>query len=517
MILLNFEDEYMETEGIKQMNRTPFLLLTLTISCLLVGCLPGMGMLTENDKEDTDGEEMEEVSNEPKEEVKEIVESEEEEKKEDIDEEIEDEEKEEERPEQNKDQGDYNVYLGGEVIETEDKIIIHGESNLIPGSRVVGEVSVGKNVRHLIVPSIKDFEFLADTSEIVEDDGSFYMELEHPNLNEETMVAVKFHFDGQQNDDVIRHYGDRGQNLEGPYIYKHQGERGGRGPDNIYNKAEVQTVFVPEKEKAVRQFKKPDWYEDTEDIGDPRVWIEVEEMNDDGEYYYLHGRSNLIEGSRVIIRRNFSQKDEALVNPDGSFNFKFDYEYNERVPFTIEFDPNDYQWNIVEETYGAKGQKLVGNLVETNEYNNNQTIEYEVEHESQMIDVPDNVELEIDGSEVTMLVPDNILFDFDKYDLKKDAKNTLEEISKTLESSFNKKDLDITINGHTDDQGTKEYNKELSEKRAEEVKTYFEQQLDSNDLSFTTEGYGDTKPIASNDTEEGQAKNRRVEIVINLK
>src|SRR5699024_4232946 len=175
MILLNFEDVYIETEGIKQMNRSPFLLLTLTISCLLVGCLPGMGMLTENDKEDTDGEEMEEVSNEPKEEVKEIVESEEEEKKEDIDEEIEDEEKEEERPEQNKDQGDYNVYLGGEVIETEDKIIIHGESNLIPGSRVVGEVSVGKNVRHLIVPSIKDFEFLADTSEIVEDDGSFYM------------------------------------------------------------------------------------------------------------------------------------------------------------------------------------------------------------------------------------------------------------------------------------------------------------------------------------------------------
>src|SRR5699024_420549 len=115
-----------------------------------------------------------------------------------------------------------------------------------------------------------------------------------------------------------------------------------------------------------------------------------------------------------------------------------------------------------------------------------------------------------------MLVPDNILFDFDKYDLKKDAKNTLEEISKTLESSFNKKDLDITINGHTDDQGTKEYNKELSEKRAEEVKTYFEQQLDSNDLSFTTEGYGDTKISASNNTEEGQAKNSRVALVMSL-
>ena len=125
-------------------------------------------------------------------------------------------------------QGDYNVYLGGEVIETDDKIIIHGESNLIPGSRVVGEVAVGKNVRYFINPRVEDYDFLADTSELVDEDGNFYMEIEHPGLNAETEVTVKFHFDGQQNDDVIRHYGDRGQNLEGPYIYKHQGEVGAR-------------------------------------------------------------------------------------------------------------------------------------------------------------------------------------------------------------------------------------------------------------------------------------------------
>src|SRR5690606_11966693 len=168
--------------------------------------------------------------------------------------------------------------------------------------------------------------------------------------------------------------------------------------------------------------------------------------------------------------RNFSEKDEALVNPDGSFNFKFDYEYNERVPFIIELDPNDFQWNIVEETYGAKGQKLVGNLVVTNQYNNNQTIEYEIEHESQVIDVPDNVELEIDGSEITMLVPDNILFDFDKYALKQEAQDILTEISKTLENSFNNQDPKITINGHTDNKGAKDYNEKLSKQRAEEVK-----------------------------------------------
>lgn len=183
----------------------------------------------------------------------------------------------------------------------------------------------------------------------------------------------------------------------------------------------------------------------------------------------------------------------------------------------IEFDPSDFQWNIVEETYGAKGQKLVGNLVETNKFNNKQFIQYEVELQSREIDVPENVDLEIDGSEVTMLVPDDILFDFDKYDLKDDAKETLEEISETLQNSFNKKELNITINGHTDNIGSKQYNEKLSKQRADEVKKYLESLLQDSNITFKTEGYGDTKPIASNDTEEGQAKNRRVEIVIDLK
>lgn len=414
-------------------------------------------------------------------------------------------------------QGDYNIYIGGEVIETDDKIIIHGESNLIPGSRVVGEVSVGKNVRYFIRPKVEDYDFLADTTELVDENGNFYMEIEHPGLHNETEVTVKFHFDGQQNEDVIRHYGDRGQNLEGPYIYKHQGEVGGRGPDNIYKKAEVKTSFIPGEEKAVRHFSEPEWYTDIDDIGNPRVWIEVEEINDDGEYFYIHGRSNLIEGSRISIKRKNSQKAETLVKPDGSFHFKFDYEYEEDAPFVIEFDPSDFQWNIVEETYGAKGQKLVGNLVETNKFNNKQFIQYEVELQSREIDVPENVDLEIDGSEVTMLVPDDILFDFDKYDLKDDAKKTLEEISETLQNSFNKKELNITINGHTDNIGSKQYNEKLSKQRADEVKKYLESLLQDSNITFKTEGYGDTKPIASNDTEEGQAKNRRVEIVIDLK
>lgn len=73
------------------------------------------------------------------------------------------------------------------------------------------------------------------------------------------------------------------------------------------------------------------------------------------------------------------------------------------------------------------------------------------------------------------------------------------------------------INGHTDNVGNKDYNMELSEKRAESVKDYLQGELETSEATFSTNGYGDTKPIASNDTENGQAKNRRVEIVIHLK
>ncbi len=73
-------------------------------------------------------------------------------------------------------------------------------------------------------------------------------------------------------------------------------------------------------------------------------------------------------------------------------------------------------------------------------------------------------------------------------------------------------DLKVKIQGHTDNLGEAEYNLTLSEKRANTVFQYL--QL----FGITTErlqakGYGETQPVSSNDTEEGRAKNRRVELV----
>lgn len=399
--------------------------------------------------------------------------------------------------------GDYDVFLGGEIEETEQFIIVKGESNLLPGARIVGEVSVA------------DDKYFTDTSELVQDDGTFYMELPHHTLNEETTVTIKFHFDGQQDDAIKRHYGDRGQKLKGDFIYQHKGKVGGGNPQNIFKMAKVETTFDQSEEMAIRHFSAPTWYPIPEDQGEPRVWIKVDEIKNDENFYYLHGRSNLLEGSEIQGKYNF-ETTYASVKPDGSFDMKFEYVYKDDAKFVLKFDPSKYsQWNIIQETYGAKGQKLVGDLVVQDKYSDKLYVKIEEMLESTEIKVPENVQLKIDGTEVTMLLPDHLLFDFDQYVLKDESKKVLSEISQTL-ALYNQQ-IEIEISGHTDNQGSEKYNLELSKKRAEEVKNYIASQSDFPNVTFITKGFGMTKPIASNDTELGQAKNRRVEIVIDLK
>ena len=78
-------------------------------------------------------------------------------------------------------------------------------------------------------------EVFADTTELVEDDGTFYMELDHHQYGEAEIV-VRFDFESVQDDEIKRHYGEKGQKLEGPFIYKHKAydgyfeESGGKDP-----------------------------------------------------------------------------------------------------------------------------------------------------------------------------------------------------------------------------------------------------------------------------------------------
>jgi len=113
---------------------------------------------------------------------------------------------------------------------------------------------------------------------------------------------------------------------------------------------------------------------------------------------------------------------------------------------------------------------------------------------------------------VTLSMPD-IFFSYKSSELTDHSKELLSKIGKILSKTGD--GHKIVVRGHTDNIGSDSFNKKLSEDRAFAVLQYFVNNdiLPAEFLSF--EGVGDSIPVASNETEEGRAKNRRVEIIIN--
>ena len=104
----------------------------------------------------------------------------------------------------------------------------------------------------------------------------------------------------------------------------------------------------------------------------------------------------------------------------------------------------------------------------------------------------------------------NIYFDFDKTTLKPES---YVELNKVVDFLKQNATVEIEIEGHTDSKGADEYNQNLSQGRSQSVVDYLASQgIDSGRLK--AHGYGESKPIDSNDTEEGRANNRRVEFTV---
>ena len=115
----------------------------------------------------------------------------------------------------------------------------------------------------------------------------------------------------------------------------------------------------------------------------------------------------------------------------------------------------------------------------------------------------------IEANSLLITLDSGVLFDVDKYDVRPKAEEVLKNLAIVL------KEMDVKnfeIDGHTDSDASDEYNQVLSEKRANSVKNFLVSQ--GVTAKITTKGYGESKPVASNDTAEGKQKNRRVEIII---
>ena len=118
--------------------------------------------------------------------------------------------------------------------------------------------------------------------------------------------------------------------------------------------------------------------------------------------------------------------------------------------------------------------------------------------------------VEREGDMLRVTFESAILFDVNKADLKSTARDNITKVAGVLNEY---PDTDLTIEGHTDSQGSDSYNQTLSERRADAVKAFLmEQGVGSSRLR--TKGYGELAPIASNDTPEGRSQNRRVEVKI---
>ncbi len=104
----------------------------------------------------------------------------------------------------------------------------------------------------------------------------------------------------------------------------------------------------------------------------------------------------------------------------------------------------------------------------------------------------------------------DVLFDTGSYTLKPGAREKLAKISGIVLAH---QGLNLQVEGHTDSVGSEEYNQMLSEQRAASVRDFLVQQ-GLSPASVSSRGFGKTQPVASNDTADGRAKNRRVELVV---
>lgn len=125
-------------------------------------------------------------------------------------------------------------------------------------------------------------------------------------------------------------------------------------------------------------------------------------------------------------------------------------------------------------------------------------------------DLGKSADVERVGESILVTFDSGIMFDVDSYALKASTKANLDKMAETMKE-YEK--TEIVVMGHTDSTGSDEHNQKLSENRAASVSRFL-QQNGITATRLTTKGFGEQKPVASNDNASGREQNRRVEIAI---
>ncbi|UFJ39843.1 hypothetical protein LOK74_17575 [Brevibacillus humidisoli] len=255
------------------------------------------------------------------------------------------------------DQGNLDVRLEGEITVNGKNLIIKGQSNLLPGTEISNDVNVkGYNV----------WGYNEETE--VAGDGSFELEIKKPDVK--NTIQVELYFKPEfQSERIKKAYGENGEKLTGPYVYQYLDS------DEIKYKAAAYAYVDPEAADGTKvAFETPKW-DKPDDYGQPTIWIKPT-VSKDEKHLYVTAKSNLLEGTEVKANIDipdhwhYGYTDNTQVNPDGSFMLQIEHPKDvEMYYFLIQFVPDDDMWPTVTEAYGAKGEKLKGDLVKVKDTN----------------------------------------------------------------------------------------------------------------------------------------------------
>lgn len=242
------------------------------------------------------------------------------------------------------------------------------------------------------------------------------------------------------------------------------------------------------------------------------VWEGQITISADGEYGYISTSNNVPDGSEDIFRFKLGKaKPEAVILIYGKV---IDPKTGQPVSSTIQYF--DLETNEILGTAAsneATGEyKIILPAGRNYSFHAEKEGYYPVSENLKADNVKEYAELSYDLQLTSVSIGDvirlnNIFFDSDKSELKPESAAELNRLYDFLTSNPTAK---IEISGHTDDKGNDNYNQNLSQSRVNAVVSYLINKGIVKDR-LTGIGYGEKSPVASNDTEEGRAQNRRVE------
>ena len=211
-----------------------------------------------------------------------------------------------------------------------------------------------------------------------------------------------------------------------------------------------------------------------------------------GEYWRLLYEVRTSSGDRVrtISKLEFFENYRAAAEEKGG---RVVYEDVGQMVVTIPRDDGGVTWLMVSGSANLGQQDLI--IVDEEPFKKSLTFG------------PAEMKAALDAEGRIQLY--GILFDLDKAALQPESTKQLQHVVTLLKDN---PDLMLEIQGHTDDQGSDDYNLKLSQRRAETVVAYLGL-FDIDTSRLVPKGYGESEPVMPNTTEEGRAKNRRVELV----